>query len=321
MDNLASLIEHLQAFSGIRRKKDIQPLLRIFGSMQAGMLDPIGDDAAVLPDREGYLLFSSDGILPDLVREEPFWAGYCAVLVSVSDIYAMGGRPTAIVNLLSAPNEAAAEQIAEGMAEGCRKLGVPMVGGHFLPGESEGVGTAILGRATHLLRGTNGKPGHALIAAIDLDGRPVKHYPQWDSTSFHSPASLQAKLELLPRIAEAGLAESARDISNAGVLGTIAMLAENAGSGASIELDRIPKPEHVTWERWLRTYPGYGFILSAEPRHCDEILALFASEGITAQVIGKLTRDSRVIIRQDEEEAVLIDWHQEDLVVGRRAQS
>jgi selenophosphate synthetase-related protein len=317
MGQLALLIEDLSKSPGIRRKKDIQPLLQVFPRFQDDMLDPIGDDAAILPTGDGYLLMSCDGIMPELAKAEPFWAGFCAVLVSVSDIYAMGGRPTAIVNLLSASTEATALQIAEGMAEGCRKLAVPMVGGHFLPGEAEGVGTAILGKATHLLRGTSGKPGQSLIVAIDLIGQPVKHYAQWDSTSFHEPESLRRKLELLPKLAETGAAVAARDISNAGILGTIAMLAENAGCGADVWLDHIPKPETVEWEWWLRMFPGYGFVLTAEFEHCEEVLAIFAAEGIAAQVVGELTQESRIVIRQADEEAVLIDWNEENLVVGR----
>ncbi|RRJ67277.1 phosphoribosylformylglycinamidine synthase [Paenibacillus oralis] len=317
MEALARMIEELVQSAGIRRKREILPLLRVLPTFPEGMLDPIGDDAAVLPDGDGYLLLSGDGILPELARDEPFWAGYCAVLVSVSDIYAMGGRPTAMINLLSAPDEAVAVLIAEGMAEGCRKLGVPMVGGHYLPGVTAGVGTAILGRATRLLRGTSGRPGHSLIVAIDLNGRQVKHYPQWDSTSFHSAESIRRKLELLPALAEAGMAVAARDISNAGVLGTIAMLAENAGCGASIRITSIPKPEAVEWEWWLRVYPGYGFVLSAEPQHCDALVALFAGEGITACVVGELTDDPRIVVRYEEDEAVLIDWLKEEMVVGK----
>ncbi len=106
MLELAALIEGLAKSSGFLRKKDIQAPLRAFSWDPEKMLDPIGDDAAVLPSAGGYLLMSCDGILPELVKKEPYWAGYCAVLVSTSDIYAMGGRPTAITNLLSAPDEA-----------------------------------------------------------------------------------------------------------------------------------------------------------------------------------------------------------------------
>ncbi|MCP1136233.1 sll0787 family AIR synthase-like protein [Paenibacillus polysaccharolyticus] len=320
MDGLENLVKRIADSSGFMRKKDIQIPLQAFAWDPAAMLDPIGDDAAILKNGDDYLLISCDGILPRLVQVEPKWAGYCAVLVSVSDIYAMGGRPVAIVNLLSAPNGETAGLIAEGMAEGCRRLGVPMVGGHYLPEEAGGVATAILGRATHLLRGCNGRAGQSLIVAVDLNGKPYKHYPQWDCTSTQEPEVLHRKLELLPMLAENGWATAARDISNAGILGTIAMLAENSVCGAQVQIDHIPRPGTVELERWLQMFPGYGFILAANPEHTDEIISLFAQEDIAAAVVGELTLDTCVSIRNDTEAAILIDWAKESLVVTQYEQ-
>jgi AIR synthase-related protein len=316
---LQTLVERLRISQALARKKSIHATLQAFHDVWnfGSTLDPIGDDAAIIVTGEGYLLMSCDSIIPRLVQEEPYWAGYCAVLVSVSDIYAMGGRPMAVVNLLSAPDSEFAEKIVLGMAEGCRKLGVPMVGGHFLPDELPGVSTAILGRASHVLRGTKGTVGQSLIAAVDLEGKPHKHYLQWDCTSFRTPEQLRSRFEVLPNLAERHLATAARDISNAGIIGTLAMLAENSGLGARVHLGRVPKPPTVPMERWLQMFPGYGFIVAADPEHAGEVVHLFEQQGITAAVIGELTEDSRVIIHDQGEKAVLLDWSMESLVVGR----
>lgn len=318
MFDLKSLIDQLKNSSAIQRKKAIHPPINAFFNLwdRGSTLDPIGDDAAIIKMDGSYLLFSCDGILPQLVEEEPFWAGYCAVLVSVSDIYAMGGRPLAVVNLLSAPDKETSVTIADGMAEGCRKLGVPMVGGHFFPEESPGVATAIIGKATHLLRAPMGKPGQSLIAVIDLNGKPFKHYPQWNSTSEQAPETLQKKLEILPILAEAGLVTAARDISNAGIIGTIAMLAENSKCGATINLDLIPKPSSVEMKEWLEIYPGYGFILSVDSKDEEKVKVLFEKEGITAEVIGKLTNSLQVVVSSGEETMLYLDFKSEPLVMG-----
>jgi uncharacterized protein len=318
MPDLQSLIIHLKNSSALQRKKAIHPPINAFSNLwdKGSTLDPIGDDAAIIKIDDSYLLFSCDGILPQLVKEEPFWAGYCAVLVSVSDIYAMGGRPLAVVNLLSAPDEETSIIIANGMAEGCRKLGVPMVGGHFFPEEASGVSTAIIGKATHLLRAAEGKPGQSLIAAIDLVGKRYKHYPQWNSTSELTPESMQRKLEVLPILAEAGLVTAARDISNAGILGTIAMLAENAKCGANIYLDDLPIPSSVEVEEWLEIYPGYGFILSVHPNDEEEVMQWFEKEGIAARVIGELTDTLKVVVSSEDEEMMYMDFNSESLVTG-----
>ncbi|BDG33819.1 sll0787 family AIR synthase-like protein [Parageobacillus thermoglucosidasius] len=318
MGTLHSLIRELQDYIGITRKKAIQSPLKAFQNVWnfGSTLDPIGDDAAILVTGNEYLLLACDAIYPQLVAVEPFWAGYCSVLVSVNDIYAMGGRPTAAVNLLSAPDDNMSETIAQGMAEACRKYGVPMVGGHYLPEETAGVATAMVGRATHLLRCFHGRPGQWLMVAVDLEGRQFKDYLQWDSTSFRTPQDLQSKLAVLPMIAELQLATAARDISNAGLIGTLAMLAEASECGARVDLNSIPKPYNVDFSKWIKMFPGYGFILAVDPEHAGKVQTLFQKEQITAKVIGELTEDPNIVLHSEEETAVLFNWSRESLVVG-----
>lgn len=318
MSDFQKLIDQLQHDAALHRKKAIAPPLAQFSKLWnfGQTVDPIGDDAAILRFNDDHLLFSCDGILPQLVQEEPYWAGYCSVLVSASDIYAMGGRPIAMVNLLSAPDEETSVLIAKGMAQGCRLLGVPMVGGHFMPEESSGVATAVIGKASRLLRATQGKPEQLLIAAIDLEGEQYKHYGHWNSTTMMSPEEMQGKLEVLPRLAETSLGHAARDISNAGVLGTLAMLAENSGCGAEVHLERLPKPNSVEMDRWLRMYPGYGFILSVDTGDEEEVIKMFQEKRVAAAVIGKLTENRQVMIRSKEESALYMDLEKDVLVVG-----
>jgi selenophosphate synthetase-related protein len=60
----------------------------------------------------------------------PWFAGYCGVMVNVSDIYAMGGRPLAVVDALWSAGAETARPLLEGLAEASRRYGVPIVGGH-----------------------------------------------------------------------------------------------------------------------------------------------------------------------------------------------
>lgn len=317
MVNLKLLIERLRTSNAFNRKKAIHPPLKAFADVWnfGATVDPIGDDAAIIKNGDEYLLLSCDGILPQLAEKEPFWSGYCAVLVSVSDIYAMGGKPIAVVNLLSAPDETTSVLIAEGMAEGCRKLGVPMVGGHFFPEEASGVATAILGKTSKLLRATNGKPGQSVIVALDLNGGRFKDYFQWDSTSFLDTDEMVRKLNILPLLAELDFVQAARDISNAGILGTLAMLAENSQCGAEVDLSLIPIPDSIDMETWLQIYPGYGFILTVNPEVEQQVIRQFVNEGISANVIGQLTKEMQVVITSAEEKEVFVDFTEESLVV------
>ena len=108
-------------------------------------------------------------------------------------------------------------------------------------------------------------PATALIAAIDLRGRYREPFSNWEAATDAPPARLRGDLELLAAIAEAGLSRAAKDISQGGIVGTAVMLAECSGVAIDIDLDAVPNPAGVALERWLLTFPSFGYLLSVEP--------------------------------------------------------
>ena len=92
---LTALMDALRDSPAFQHKQDIAPMLRDLEAAHGAV--PVGDDCAVLADGDGYLLFAIEGFLNGFVARDPDFAGYCGVMVNVSDIYAMGGRPTEVV--------------------------------------------------------------------------------------------------------------------------------------------------------------------------------------------------------------------------------
>ena len=131
---LPELVAALRLAVGVQHKREIRRAARAFPDARGGPWGPatvrLGDDTAAIPDGEGYLLLAAEGMSPELVAREPRFAGYCAVMVNASDVYAMGGRPLAIVDALYATDEAAAEPLWLGLADAAARFGVPIVGGH-----------------------------------------------------------------------------------------------------------------------------------------------------------------------------------------------
>ncbi|OGL41935.1 MAG: hypothetical protein A3C43_12515 [Candidatus Schekmanbacteria bacterium RIFCSPHIGHO2_02_FULL_38_11] len=314
---LLKLIEEIRNFEGIKRKSHIKIAMDILKNVQdfGKVVVGIGDDAAVLKSNGGYLLFSADGVLPALVREEPYAAGKASVMVNVNDIYAMGGRPVAMVNVVASKNIERISEILKGIAKGCEKFRVPMVGGHLHPdAEEDSLVVSIVGTAKRLLLSSNAKPGDKLIFAVDLKGRVgCKTVRSWDSTSCKSSEDVVQRLEILCDISEEKLCEAAKDVSMGGVLGTIAMLLESSGVGGDIFLDDIPKPAELTINEWLKAFMSYGFILSVNCNNTEKVLNKFQEKEITASIIGEVKEGKVVEMVCGEEREVLFDFNKEGI--------
>jgi AIR synthase-related protein len=315
---LPDLASSLREALGVQHKREIQAaasrLPRALEGPWGRAEVRLGDDAAAIPDGEGYLLLAAEGMWPELVAREPRFAGYCAVMVNVSDIYAMGGRPLAIVDTLYATDAETAEPLWAGMADAAARFGVPVVGGHTnLHSPYPALAAAILGRARRLLTSFDARPGDELIAAVDLRGQMHGRYPFWNASTDAPPERLQADYQILPRLAEDGVAAAGKDISMGGVVGTAVMLLEASGVGATLSLDAMPRPPGIPWESWLLAFPSYGFLLSVAPARSGDALGAFAARGIAAAVVGRVDESRRLTLCAGAARATLWDLNEAPL--------
>ncbi|RKR44859.1 sll0787 family AIR synthase-like protein [Paraburkholderia sp. BL17N1] len=321
--SVADLVGSLRESRGFRHKTDIVDVVGALakrlprGTRDLAQAVALGDDCAALADGDGFLLFAIEGMVSDFVSAMPWFAGYSSVMVNVSDIYAMGGRPLAVVDALWSPGIGAADDVLAGMAAASVAYGVPIVGGHTnTRSDAAQLAVSIIGRAKALLSSFNAKPGDSLMMAVDLRGRFEEPYPFWNA-SVDAPAErLRGDLELLPQLAESGLCDAAKDISMAGTLGTALMLLECSRVGARIDLARIPKPKAVALERWVTAFPSFGYLLSVRPEHVDAVQALFDARTLSCAVIGSVDAASHVVVHHREDAATLWDFQREPFIVG-----
>ncbi|KQT19454.1 hypothetical protein ASG40_00985 [Methylobacterium sp. Leaf399] len=306
---LAEIARGIREGRGVAHKRDIDAVVARLGLGDRDAAVPLGDDCAAIRDGDGFLLLAIEGFLDGFVAADPYFAGFCGVMVNVSDIAAMGGRPIAVVDALWSRDRPQAEPILAGLRAGAETYGVPVVGGHTnARAGAEHLAVAILGRAERLLTSFAARPGDLLVAAIDLRGRFREPHPYWDAATGAPPGRLRADVGLLAQIAEDGLAEAGKDISMAGVVGTALMLLECSGVGAAIVLDRIPRPPDVPLARWLTAFPSYGYLLSVAPDRLGAVLDRFTARGIAASAIGTVDASRVVRIVAGEEEAVVWDF-------------
>ena len=317
--NLNHIIERVRNYEGLLRKQPIEDVFDklVLNGQPGPQLPNFGDDAAVIPWKEGFLLLAADGIMTRLLINEPYAAGKASVMVTVNDIYSMGGRPLAMVNVLASGDEEHRSQVVEGIRKGCEKLRVPMVGGHLhpdTPGDSPSLAVAILGYANKLLRSHSAKAGDDLILAVDLKGdKGCRSVVSWDANSGKTSEELLHRLEALPIIAERELAQACKDVSNAGILGTISIMMENSGKGAMVEVTSIPKPTEIELSDWLVCFQSFGFVLSVNPKNSEAILSLFREREITATIICKVTEQPTIILKNGSEPKVLFDFRKDKI--------
>jgi selenophosphate synthetase-related protein len=306
---LEVLLRDLREYEGLKRKAVIGRWAKPFlGTSPFGP----GDDAGAVAIGGGYLLLSGEGIWPELL-EDPFFAGFCAVTVNVNDIYAMGGRPLGLFSVVFTGgfSEEQREDFLSGMKEGLEHYGVPLLGGHTSPWDKASlVAVSIVGFADNLLRGDGAVPGDALLVACDLKGRKHPSFYAWDTVTGVEGRRTVQRLEAIRELAEKQLCSSCRDVSNPGLLGTLAMMLESAGASAEVSIDDIPKPEGVGLEWWLKAYPSYGFLLTAPPGNVRFLGAILDKAGVDWAQIGRIGEGSEIVVRQGGKSALFLDWRQ-----------
>jgi AIR synthase-related protein len=315
--SLADLAGALRRRAELGYKRDIQLAAKAFGRETRSAWFPgagvvvNGDDTAALQDGDGYLLFAAEGMRAEFVAADPWFSGFCAVMTNVNDVAAMGGRPLAVVDVLflgSGENQ----RILEGMAAASAAFGVPVVGGHTarISGGSV-LAAAVVGRARRLIPSGGARPGQALVAAVSLDGSFRGPGGNFNAATAAPAQLLRARLAALPELAEAGLVAAGKDISMAGLCGTLLMLLEASGCGADLDLGRVPAPAGVDALRWLTAFPSFGFVLAVEPAAAPSVCARFDAVGVSAAVVGEVAGSSRLTLHHGAEREIYADLAKE----------
>ena len=239
-------------------KSALGPLL---DGMHLGGPGFVGDDGSPVPGTD--LVAACDAILPAMVERDPEWAGWCAVLVNVNDLSAMGAAPVGLLDAVAGRDAAFAARVLRGVREASTAYGVPVLGGHTTLGAPAALSITALGRTSHPIPAGAGRPGHAVTLTADLAGhwRPGYTGRQWDSTTSRTSGELMTMTSTVLRSRPA----AAKDVSMAGTVGTLGMLAEASGCGAVLDVASVPRPEAASAGDWLTCFPGFAMLTTDEP--------------------------------------------------------
>lgn len=244
---------------------------RIKGNVQLGnktSLFGIGDDAAVIGAGDESILLCTDmlteGVHFDLSYTPLQHLGYKAVVVNVSDIAAMNGRPEQIVVSLGLSNRfsvEAVDMLYEGIRAACKNYNVDLVGGDTTSSASGLViSIAALGRVNKnkVTYRSGAKVNDIVCVTGDLGGAYIglqilernkqeflanpEMKPQLENFEYMVGRQLkpEARMDIIFELAELGIQPTAMiDISD-GLASELLHISKNSGVGIKIFEDKIP---------------------------------------------------------------------------------
>ena len=209
------------------------------------------DDAAVYRvSNDMAVVQTVDFLTP--VADDPFTYGQIAAANSLSDVYAMGGRPISALSILAYPASGDFEVLEEIMRGGLAVMmeaNCAVVGGHSIADEEIKFGYAVTGliHPDKIWRNVGARPGDLLILTKPLGSGVIstalKHgraEESWVSAATSTMARLnrnagEALLEIDARDEGESPIHAATDVTGFGLIGHAREIAE--GSAVSMRID------------------------------------------------------------------------------------
>jgi selenide,water dikinase len=207
------------------------------------------DDAGVVRVTDELAIIHTTDFFPPIV-DDPYTFGRIAAVNALSDVYAMGGRPLAGMNLVSYPLKALGEEtlreILRGGLSALAEAGAVLAGGHTIEGQELLYGLAVTGTVhpNRIWRNGGALPGDALVLTKPLGTGVLTTAAKAEMVD---PAHLSTALRwmaTLNREAAEALAPLAphavTDITGFGLTGHAAEMAEASAAAIEIELAALP---------------------------------------------------------------------------------
>ncbi len=283
--DLPGLIQAVRTHPGVTAKSEIGLVSEVLPGTD--WLAGPGDDGAVIADQGRSMVVGGEAILPSFVAADPHGAGVAAVTTNLNDLAAMGAWPLALVDTVTG-SRPVIRRVLEGMRWASRLYQVPVVGGHLtITGGPPGLSAFGLGRADRPLSARFAMPGQSLVVGCCIEGRMRADFPFFPSFDERGER-LGGDVRLLAEGAARGWVAAAKDVSMAGLIGSLAMLLECNRLGVTLDLDALPVPVTVSLEQWITCFPCFSFLLCVPAGREADCLRAFADRDLTAAVVGTL---------------------------------
>jgi len=209
------------------------------------------DDAGVYRLTDELAMVQTVDILTP-IADDPFVFGQIAAANSLSDVYAMGGRPVSALSIVCFPPQGDTDTLGEILRGGLEKMneaGCTIVGGHSIRDDELKLGYAVTGviHPQRIWRNIGAQPGDVLLLTKPLGTGLISTALKAERAADADVAGANASMTRLNRAAAEALLELAADrgasghihavtdVTGFGLLGHAREMA--AGSGVSLELN------------------------------------------------------------------------------------
>lgn len=230
MTELAHVLRHVPV-------EDNQDVLVGLGEPDDSAVYRLSDDQAVVQ--------SVDFFTP--IVDDPFDWGRIAAANALSDLYAMGARPSFALNLVGWPRSLSMDllgRVLEGAAQACSEAGAPIVGGHSIDDTEPKFGLAVTGivHPDRIVSKRGAVPGADLVLTKPLGTGIISSAIKEQRADRDVIESAVASMTALNRTACEAMVEvgpqAATDVTGFGFMGhLIQMLAD--GIAAEIDLSSV----------------------------------------------------------------------------------
>lgn len=207
------------------------------------------DDAGVYALDDGNALVQTVDVFTPGV-DDPYTFGQVAAANSLSDVYAMGGRPLTALSVIGFPIETLSHrvmtQILRGGMDKMREAGVAIVGGHSISDKDLKFGYAVTGliRQSAIVTNAGARPGDVLVLTKPLGVGIISFAAQLGRASEQSMAVAAKSMTELNKTAAETMLEigvhSATDVTGFGLLGHLGEMAAQSGVTVEIFAGRVP---------------------------------------------------------------------------------
>lgn len=301
----------------------IESVRRAFATIPDNGFEGIGDDCAVYPiDDSESLLFTTDmlgeGIHFLRHAASPYEIGAKSLMVNLSDIAAMGGKPVATLLSLGVTADAAdewAREFMRGYRDVSERFGVALIGGDTTTAEERiSVNVTAIGRirTRNIKRRSDAREGDIIMvggrlgaSAAGLQDIFAGNFATSDAIMHRNPQAQVAEGQWL------GCQECVHammDISD-GTASDLVHILQASKVGAEVETERIPTD--TTLENALCGGEDYKLLFTVAPEYADDLVERFRNEfGSEIYPIGRIVPSSvPEIVWLKSGSRIRPDWH------------